>query len=217
MMWLPPAALLLSLVLALGANATALTAERVDLDVRLDPQSEALYASGKLVLRNTGRTTIEILTLLFPAPLGSRTTCTAVWDADGELGWRSDPAEKPQGRTLSVLLRSRLRPGRKMTLGLNFEITLEGLPPDAPARVSAEDVRLAGAGWYPLPDEADPEPVDRLRLVVRLPKSWQVSAPVKLKKVAESKVLASYELQRERPVRGRTLFRARARPASAPP
>ena len=216
MWWLRLAALLLSLGLAAGANATALTVERVDLDVRLDPQSQALYASGKLVLRNTGRTAIEILTLLFPAPLGSRTTCTAVWDPHGELGWRLDPAEKLQGHKLSVLLRSRLRPGKKMTLGLNFEITLEGLPPDAPTRVSAENARLASAGWYPLPDEADPELVDRLRLVVRLPKSWQVSAPVKLKKVAESKVLASYELQRKRPVPGRTLFRARARPVSAP-
>jgi hypothetical protein len=185
MMWLSPAALLLSLVLPSGANAAALTAERVDLDVRLDPQSEALYASGKLVLRNTGRTAIEVLTLRFPALLGSRTTCTAVWDADGELGWRLDPAEKLQGHKLSVLLRSRLRPGQKMTLGLNFEITLEGVPRDAPTRVSAEDARLAGGGWYPLPDKTGPELVERLRLVVRLPKSWHVSAPVKLKKVAE--------------------------------
>lgn len=216
-MLLLPAALVLSLLLAQGASAAALTADRVDLDVRLDPQSEALYASGQLVLRNTGHTDIEILTLLFPAPLGSRTTCTAVWDSDGELGWRSDPADNLHSQKLSVLLRSRLRPGKKITLGLNFEIALDGLSADAPARVSAQDARLAGAGWYPLPDDAGPAWAGRLRLVVRLPKSWRVSAPVKLKKVAESESLASYEVQRERPVSERTLFRAHARLESPPP
>jgi hypothetical protein len=194
-----------------SASADSLAVERLDLDVRLDPQSQALYAGGKLTLRNTGGTSIEVLTLQFPAPLGSRTTCTAVWDANGELGWRSDPVDETQDQELSVLLRPWLKPGKKMTLGLNFEITLEGLPADAPASVSSGTARLTGTGWYPLPDGADPLRTNKLRLVVRLPKTWQVSAPVKMKRITRGALLAGYELQVERPVPGQTLFLAHAR------
>lgn len=209
--------LLLLLFTSLPAAAGSLMTKRVVLNVRLDPPWQAFYVSAKILLRNQGPQTIDILKLVFPAPLGSRTKTTAVWDEKGELAWRSDPVEESQNRTLLVSLRSPLERGDEILLGLNFETTLEEFSgADSPASVSAASAHLATTGWYPLPDASGSAAPRQLLLVVRLPRDWQVSSPVKLHKFAEQSLLASYELKLKQVEAGQTLFRAWA-PATAPP
>jgi hypothetical protein len=202
---------------SLPVTPTSLLTKHVVLDVQLDPPGRAFYISAKILLRNQGSQTVGILELVFPAPLGSHTTTTAVWDEKGELAWRSDPVEESDPRMLRVALRSPLKRGDEILLGLNFETTLEKFSAaNAPALMSGEAARLATTGWYPLPDAPDSNAPRQLRLVVRLPKEWRASSPVKLRKVLERAHLASYELKLDHVEAGQILFRAWAPGVAVP-
>lgn len=209
---------LAALVLASpAAPASPVEIERVDLNVHLDPRFQALYATAKLVLRNRGEEPLNILEFAFPGPLGARVTCRGVWDREGELGWRFDPAEEDSSRKLLVALRSPFKPGKKLVLGVSYEASLAGLTaPNAPALVSSQRARLLTTGWYPLLARSHTVVPRALRLVVRLPKECQVRAPVKLKKIANGTTLASYELTLKHIEPETVVFRAEACP-SVPP
>lgn len=205
-------------VTSLPAADGSLATKRVVLNVRLDPPWQAFYTSAKILLHNQGPQSIDILELVFPAPLGCHTKTTAVWDEKGELAWRSDPVEESDDRTLLVSLRSRLKRGDEILLGLNFETTLEQFSAtNSPAMVSAQSAHLDATGWYPLPVGSGAGPPRTLRLVVRLSKDWQVSSPVKLHKFAEHTLLASYELNLKQVEAGQTIFRAWAPDSTGPP
>ncbi|MFQ5776976.1 MAG: hypothetical protein ACE5IP_03100 [Terriglobia bacterium] len=186
-----------------------LRAERVNLEVRIDPAPLAVYAKARLVLRNRNPKSRDIVELRFPAPLGSRVQVRAVWDRGGELGWRSDAGADGESRKLRIALRAPLRRGKKVEVVVSYDMDLTGFTsPEAPLEVSSSGARLGTTGWYPLPLGLDPAAPQRLRLSVRLPKEWRVSARARLKKLSNGTALASYELTLKRVEPGRWLLRA---------
>lgn len=191
--------------------AAQLRAERVELDVQIDPNLQALYVQAKLEIHNRGGKALDILELEFPAPLGSRLQVKTAWDEGGELAWRSDPVEETVPRPLRVVLRSPLAPGRKRLVVVSYELSLNGFAhPAAAAVVSEDSARLSTTGWYPWPRNSDPAAPQTLRLTVRLPKQWRVAAPTRLKKIREGTALAIYELEIKRVEPGRLVFQAGA-------
>ena len=125
------------------------------------------------------------------------------------MGWRSDPGADGESRRLRVALRAPLRRGKELELVVSYDVDLAGFTAgEAPLLVSASSARLETSGWYPLPLGLDPAVPRRLRLSVRVPKEWQVSACARLKKPSHGTSLASYELVLKRVVPGRWLFRA---------
>lgn len=176
--------------------AAELEVERVELSVQLDPEAQALYATARLFLRNPGHPALDILDFTVPAPLGERFDCRSVWVRKGELAWRLDPVEDSAAARLRVALLSPLKAGKKLVIGVSYEVDLEGLsPPDAPASVAPHNARLSTTGWYPLPAGTGSATPERLRLAVRLPKDWRVNAPVKVKRITDGSALASYEVE----------------------
>lgn len=196
-----------------GVPAAELQVERVELSVQLDPELHALYATARLFLRNPSHQALDILDFTVPAPLGARFECRSVWVREGELGWRLDPVED-NAATLRVALSSPLKAGKKLVVGISYEVNLEGLrAPGAPASVSAQNAQLSTTDWYPLPVAGSGLAVPaRLRLAVRLPKDWRVSAPTEVKKIADGSALASYELEVKQVEPGQLLLSATAPP-----
>lgn len=189
--------------------AAQIEVERVELSVRIDAPLHSLYTQARLLLRNRGPRSPAVLELAFPAPLGPRVRPGAVWDRKGELPWRSDPVEADSTRPLRVELRSPLAPGKRLVVVVSYDLNLKGfLSSGAALSVSRDGAQLPTTGWYPLPEGSPPASPQALRLTVRLPKEWQVTAPVKLKQLRDGTALASYEL-RLRPVEpGQWLLRA---------
>ncbi len=187
--------------------------KQVDLDVRLDPPARMLYAKATVTLHNRGEKEVEIIKLAFSPPLGARVQVNAVWDRQGEMEWRSDPVEgKSEPRSLLLATRTPLRAGKKLVVVVSFELHLEAVAAaDAAVVLTEESARLGSAGWYPLLAVAHPVLPQRLRLAVRLPRAWQVSAPVRLKPLPGGTVLAGYELDWKKGKPGVVLFEAWSR------
>ena len=206
------AALLLTsfLLLAPALRAAPLELERLDLEVHIDPRFQALYAKAQLVLRNDARESRDTVELEFSAPLAPRIQVRSVWDRRGELPWRLDSVSGANApRLLLVGLRSALAPGKKQVVVVSYEVDLQGFTASAaPVAVSSESARLSTTGWYPVPAGSDPALPRALHLTVRLPKEWQVAAPVKLKQLRDGTALASYELELPRVQPGQLLLRA---------
>lgn len=198
-----------SLLLPANQRAAQLEVERAEVNVHLDPPLLALYARAKLVLRNRSGQNLETLELEFPAPLGPRIKVRAVWDRGGELPWRAGPADEGAPRTLVVALRSPLPPEKESVVVVSYDVELEGFAaPKGPLSISSESAWLSTTGWYPLPGGSEPALPQELRLVVRLPKRWQVTAAVELKQISKGTALASYELELQTVEPGRILVRA---------
>lgn len=214
----PGARLLLALagVLLLAAPVAAAPLEilRADFSVHLDPRLQGLYAAVVLTLRNNGAAPLEVVELDFPPPLGPQAQVLAAWDRNGQLEWRSDPVEVGSPRELLVALRRPLRPGKKLVLGLRYELALADSPADTPAVITPRGARLATSGWYPEPARSSNPLPQKLRLVVRLPKAWRVHSPVAIKQRTTGTALSHYELEMT-PVRAdEELLRAEAPPAT---
>lgn len=206
--------LLVAVLLAAPVSPAAeLEVERVELSVQLDPEAQAFYATARLFLRNSGYLALEILDFTVPAPLGERFECRSVWARKGELGWRLDPVEDSGAARLRVALLTPLKAGKKLVIGISYEVNLEGLSAlDPPASVSAQNARLSTTGWYPRPAASGSAVPQRLRLAVRLPKDWRVSAPIKVKRISDGSALASYELELKHLESGQLLFGAASPP-----
>lgn len=185
-------------------------AKQVDLDVRLDPPAQTLYAKATVTLHNRGGEPVRVIKLEFPAEVGPRIQVNAVWDRRGEMEWRSDPAEaEDEPRALLIATRTALRPGEKLVVVVGFDLHVGRVAAADPAILLAdESARLRSTGWYPLPAAARPVVPLRLRLTVRLPKAWQVSAPVRLRPLRGGTVLAGYELDWKDVQPGVVLFEA---------
>lgn len=198
------------LLLTPALAVAQVTVEKVELNVQLDPRFQAVYAKAKLVLRNHSGRSYDVLKFSFPAPLGSHVEVSSVWDREGDLAWRGDLTGKEEAeQVLLVVLRSALAPGKKRVLVVSYDVNLGGSnATDAPVVISSKGARLLTTGWYPLPTGSDPAVPGRLRLAVRLPKEWQVTAPVKLKRLRNGTALASYELRLETIEPGEVLLRA---------
>lgn len=188
--------------------------ERVDLSARIDPGAHALYAKASLVLRNRSREMLNTVELAFPAPLGSRIQVKNVWDRRGELPWRSDPVEAKEPRLLLMGLRAALPPGKKLLVVVSYDVDLQSFTVAKAALVLwADGARLETTGWYPLPTDSGRTVPRRLRLAIRLPKQWQVVAPVRIKQLRNGTALASYEVELNRVEPSQLLLRA----GTAPP
>lgn len=178
------------------ALAAPVRASRVELDVQIDPGFETLYVQAKLEVQNPNPRTVDILELQFPAPLASRLQVKTAWDYSGELNWRCDAVAEGAPRPLRVALRSPLAPGKKRLVVVSYQLSLKSLAnPAGAAVVSEERARLLTTGWYPWPAAPEPTAPQTLRLTVRLPKQWRVTAPAGLKKLREGTALATYELE----------------------
>lgn len=196
---------------ALSARAANLEVEQVDIQARLDPRFQALYATVRLVVRNRSLQPLEVLEFGLAETLGARVLYNGAWDREGELDWRAHYEDEAKPPLLRVALRRPLRPGKKVTLGVRYEIGFQTAAATAPASVSPDGARLAAIGWYPLPAGAEPAGPRLLRLAARLPKEWQVSAPVALRKTHDGTALATYELTLKSVVPGETLLQAKRR------
>ena len=201
------------LLLAAPVAAAPLEIQKADFSVHLNPRFQALYATVLLTLRNTGRESFDVLEFEFPSPLGHRAQVLAAWDREGPLEWRSDPVEEDVPRELLVALRRLLRPGKKLVLGLRYEIALPGPSAEAPAGVDHHAARLATSGWYPLPARASNALPRKLRLDVRLPIGWRVHSPVRVKERTTGTALSHYELELNSVRPNQELLRAEAPPA----
>ena len=209
-------ALVALLLLAAPAAAAPLEIQKADFSVHLDPRFRALYATVLLTVRNTGRDSVDILEFEFPPPLGPQAQVLAAWDREGLLEWRSDPVADPVDigapRELLVALRGMLRPGKKLVLGVRYEIALPGLSAEAPAGIDAHAARLATSGWYPVPARAPNSLPRKLRLDVRLPIGWRVHSPVKVKERTTGTALSYYSLELNSVRPNEELLRAEAPP-----
>lgn len=206
--------LLATLLLAVpAARAETLGVKSVELNVQIDPGLQTLYAKARLVLRNDGQRAVETVDLQLPPALGPQSHVVRVWDREGELAWRSDPPNPGRPRSLLVALRSPLKPGKKTVLVANYEVDFEGADDAAAgAQVTNGEARLNATGWYPVPADPRPAVPEVVKLEVRLPKDWRVSAPVTLKQQGDGASLAIYELKLEHVQPGGPLFRASAPP-----
>jgi hypothetical protein len=214
---LPLAGLVGFLLLATPAAAAPLEIRKADFSVHLDPRFRALYATVLLTLRNGGGQPLDILEFEFPPPLGSLTTVLDAWDREGPLEWRSDVVEVGTPRELLVALRRELQPGKKIILGLRYEIALPDLSVEAPAVIGENGARLATSGWYPVPARASSSLPRKLRLDVRLPVDWQVHSPVRVKERVRGKALAHYALELKNVQPEEALLRAETTPGVSTP
>lgn len=214
----PRSLLVLAAVLLLAVPAVAAPLEilKADFSVHLDPRFQSLYATVLLTLRNAGREPLDILEFEFPVPLGPSVSVLAAWDREGPLEWRSDPVEAGAPRELLVALRRELRPGKKLVLGLRYEIALPELTEEAPAAIGDEGARLATSGWYPVPAGASSALPKKLRLDVRCPVGWQVHSPVRVKERTRGKALSHYALELKMVRPNEELLRAEAPPGAVP-
>lgn len=198
------------LLLAAPSAAAPLEIQRADFSVQLDPRFQSLYATVVLTLRNTGVVSLDIVEFEFPPPLGPQARVLSAWDRDGQLEWRSDPVEVGSPLELLVALRRPLSPGRKLALGLRYEVKLADPPPGSPAWVNASGARLATSGWYPVPARASNPLPQKLRLDVRLPEDWSVHSPVAVKRRRTGTALSQYALELNHVQPGKDLLQAEA-------
>lgn len=196
-----------------AARAAPLEVKSVQLNVQIDPGLQTLYAKARLVLRNQGQREVDTLDLQFPPALAQQTQIQTVWDRAGELAWRSDAPNPGRPRSLLVALRSPLKAGKQTVLVASYEVNFQELDDaSAGAQVTSSETRLNATGWYPVPVERSPVVPNVLKLEVRLPKEWRVSARVKLKQQRDGTSLAIYELKLEPVEPGALMFRASAPP-----
>lgn len=196
-----------------GVWAEPLEVKSVELNVRIDPGPQTLYAKARLVLRNQGQHEVDTVDLQFPPALAQQAQIETVWDRNGELAWRSDAPNPGRPRSLLVALRSPLKPGKQTVLVASYEVDFQGLDDArAEARVTSSETRLNATGWYPVPADPNPAVPKVLKLEVRLPKEWRVSARVKLQQQRNGVSLAIYELKLDAVEPGTLLFRASAPP-----
>lgn len=218
--WLAPRGSLLVLGALLAGGlpgfAATLEVEQVVINARLDPRFQALYATMRFVLRNRGDQPLKVIEFGVAETLGARVRYAEAWDREGELEWWIDHGDESKPPELRVALRRPLLPGKKVTLGVRYELGFQAAAASAAASVSPTGARLDSTGWYPLPVGTEAVRPRRLRLAARLPKEWQVSAPVALKKTSNGTALATYELTMEDVVPGKLLLRAERR-TTAPP
>ncbi|MGH9803546.1 MAG: hypothetical protein ACRD4D_00105 [Candidatus Acidiferrales bacterium] len=216
----PLAGLAAVLLLAAPAAAAPLEIHRADFSVHLDPRFRALYATVVLTVRNAGGDSVDVLEFEFPAPLGPQAQVLAAWDREGPLEWRSDPVSDPvdvgASRELLVALRRMLRPGKKLVLGLRYEIALPALSVNAPAGIDADAARLATSGWYPLPARTSNALPHKLRLDVRLPNGWRVRSLARVKERVTGTALSHYSLELNSVRPNEELLRAEAPPGAEP-
>ncbi len=187
-----------------------MSVERLELDARIDPGGPALYAKANMVLRNHGRSPVELVDFEIPAPLGARTVVENVWDRNGQLAWRSDAVEADQPLAITVALRLPLASGDRKRIVVSFAIRLAGLSAPAAAQISQQSARLETTGWYPALAGPEPALPEWVRLTVRLPKDWRVEGATKPKRVLAGEASNSYELTLDRLSPGGLLFSATA-------
>jgi hypothetical protein len=201
--------LIVAAPLTLHAQRAPVEVEEARLDVRLDPEEQAISAKANLVLRNLGTTHVDLVNLFIPAPLGRRAVIERAWDYHGQLAFRADPIEANQSQQIQVALRKPLKPGGKQRIVLSYTLDLHGLPNSPTATgLSEKRASLATTGWYPAPALSSPPP--KIFLSVRLPKEWRVWALAKPKRVLEGQASASYDMTIKKAAADALLFRAAA-------
>ncbi|MFQ5817168.1 MAG: hypothetical protein ACE5H2_04315 [Terriglobia bacterium] len=205
---MPTATFGLALLLALGPAPRFFAVNAVELDVRLEPADAQLAAKASLALVSRRVRPIHTLVLVFPAPFHDRARIRTVWDETGLLAWHTEPAK--DALLIHVTFASPLAPLARRTVVVSFELDFAGLDSTAPAHLSDQEARLESSGWYPLPESAAADRLRRLRLDVRLPRTWRVERSGPIKHLRTGIQFAEYELKRKNIPAGRLLFRAYA-------
>ncbi len=192
-----PGLFLLSGELHAEEGLERIAVERVELTARLNPAAPAIYGKAILTIRSRAAEELTHLTFRLPYPMGAGVEMRRVWDREDDLPWRRLRREEEEGEYLfQVSLAKPLRPEQKILLGFSFEIhSGQVTAPDPPALLTADEARLRGIGWYPLPAWKKEVHVGRVRLEVRLPKLWEAGSALPLKKTAEATLLATYEVE----------------------
>jgi len=200
----------LLLLFGLPARAGELVIEEARISVRLDPEAGALYGKALLTLRNRTGRDLAAVDLKFPAAAGDNVKLNVVWDRHEDLPWRRLWRQEALGHFLfQVTLAKPLRDGKKILLGVSFDLTPGTAGDDAPAIVTATRASLRGTGWYPVAAEGPAAP-GRLKLTVRLPKTWVVTHPPGSKKKRPGILLADYKVNLGRKFTEEIVFAARA-------
>lgn len=198
----------LALLLALGPTPQFFEVNAVELDVRLEPSDGRLAAKASLHLRSRRVRPAETLALVLPAPFQNRARIRAVWDETGVLAWHTEMAEA--ALLIRVTFARPLPALARRTVVVSFELDCGGLDSSAPAQLTARAARLESTGWYPLPAGSVSDRLRRVRLAVRLSRSWRVERRLRMKRVRSGKHVAEYELTAENVARDTLLFRAHA-------
>jgi len=197
--------LILALLLQGTPVSRIVSVRTVELDVRLDPATRTLAGKASLELDSRRVLPIDTLALVLPPPFADRTRVEDVWDETGLLAWTA----KMESETLLLRLTFArpLAPLARRTVVIRFQLSLDELDSTA-VRLSQHEARLESSGWYPLPKEPVLERFRRIRLGVRLPRTWRVEAAGRLKRVRTGLEFAEYEITAKNVAPQTLLFQA---------
>ncbi len=178
----------------------------VELDVRLDPATRTLAGKANLELDSRRVLPIDTLDLFLSPPFADRARVEDVWDETGLLAWSA----KMESETLLLRLTFArpLPPLARRTVVIRFQLSLDEVDSTA-VRLNQHEARLESSGWYPFPKEAALERFRRIRLGVRLPRTWHVEATSQLKRVRTGLEFAEYEITAKNVAPQTLLFQAR--------
>lgn len=170
-----------------------LSIEEIELDLRLEPATHTLSAKVMLGLRSRSLRPMEVVRLVLPAPFADRAHIYAVWDRTGFLAWHTERREKDL--LIVTTFTAPIGPLGQRALVVHFELDLAGFDaPEAPAQLTSRAASLHATGWYPLPVALRLTRINRLRLGLRLPRTWQLRSHTQLKHLHTSSEFAEYEL-----------------------
>ena len=179
-----------------NSSSTPLNVEEVELDVRLEPATYTLSAKVMLGLRSRSLKPVEAIRLVVPAPFADRAHIYAVWDRSGFLAWHSQRIKKDLLIVTTFAQPIGALGQRWLVIRFDLDFTHFDAP-DAPAQLTPHAASLRATGWYPLPLGVRPRQFNKLRLGLRLPRTWRLRSHAESKHLHTGTEFTEYELTAE--------------------
>lgn len=204
---MPSVAFCLALLLQVTPASRPVSLRALELDVRLEPATRILSAKARLDIVSRRVLPLTQLVLVLPPPFAERARVQAVWDATGLLAWHVQSAGEEL--RISVTLAKPLPSLSRRTVVMSFDLDLTGVD-SALVKFTHREVQLASSGWYPFPENLLLDSLPRVRLGVRLPRTWRVQSTSNVKRLRTGPEFAEYELKAKNVRAGALLFAASA-------